>query len=182
MTADMVSLIEPMIPALRRYARALLRDRVAADDLVQDCLERAVGHWHQRRSGSNPQAWIFAILHNLAMTRLKRAARTPPDTPIETADDRFLGVAATQEDGLRYNQLLAALETVPDEQRAVLLLVGVEGLSYAETAQAIGVPVGTVMSRLARGRERLRKTLSGEGQSEHQSEQMSQRPHLRSVK
>jgi len=178
MTTDMVSLIEPMIPALRRYARALLRDRVAADDLVQDCLERAVSHWHQRRSGSNPQAWIFAILHNLAMTRLRRTARNQSYTPIETADDRFLGVAATQEDGLRYNQLLAALEALPDEQRAVLLLVGVEGLSYAETAQAIGVPVGTVMSRLARGRERLRGNLSGEGQGE----QMSRRAHLRSVK
>lgn len=178
MTTDMVNLIEPMIPALRRFARALLRDRVAADDLVQDCLERAVGHWHQRRSGSNPQAWIFAILHNLAMTRLKRTARNRPDALIETADDRFLGVPATQEDGLRYNQLLAALQTLPDEQRAVLLLVGVEGLSYAQTAQAIGAPVGTVMSRLARGRERLRRNLSGEGSSEH----MSQRAHLRSVK
>lgn len=178
MTADMVSLIEPMIPALRRYARALLRDRSAADDLVQDCLERAVGHWHQRRSDSKPQAWIFAILHNLAMTRLKRRARIHADVPIETADDRFLGVAATQEDGLRYRELLAALKSLPEEQRAVMLLVGVEGLSYAEAAEAIGVPLGTVMSRLARGRERLRKILAGEGQDE----QISQRAHLRSVK
>ena len=83
---DMVALIEPMIPALRRYARALLRDRAAADDLVQDCLERAIGRWHQRRADGDPRTWIFTILHNLAVTRLQpdgkpAAARSPSTTP-----------------------------------------------------------------------------------------------------
>jgi RNA polymerase sigma-70 factor, ECF subfamily len=174
MTADMVQLVEPMIPALRRYARALLRDRSAADDLVQDCLERVVGRWHQRRPGGNVQSWIFTILHNLAMTRLRRPANA--HVPIEAADDRLLGVPASQEDGLRYKDLLAALAVLPDDQRAVLLLVGVEELSYAEAAEVIGVPAGTVMSRLSRARERLRKIMSGESR-------LDATPlHLRSVK
>lgn len=176
--ADMVSLIGPKIPALRRYARALMRDRSAADDLVQDCLERAVAHWDQRRRDSNPQAWIFTILHNLAMTRLKRAARMQTHAPLDTAEDRFLGVPATQEDALRYRDLLSALQTLPEEQRAVLLLVGVEGLSYAETAEAVGAPPGTVMSRLSRGRERLRQIMTGDTRPGP----IPNRPYLRSVK
>jgi RNA polymerase sigma-70 factor (ECF subfamily) len=176
MTQDMVKLIEPIIPALRRYARALMKDRSAADDLVQDCLERAIEHWHQRRKDGSPRAWIFAILHNLAMTRLRRTTQRPAHVPLDDADDRSLSVAARQEDRLRYRDLLHAIDLLPEDQRSVLLLVTVEELSYADTAQALNIPIGTVMSRLSRARERLHKLMSGDAslQSKH--------PHLRSVK
>jgi RNA polymerase sigma-70 factor (ECF subfamily) len=173
---DMVSLIEPMIPALRRYARALLRDRSTADDLVQDCLERAIGRWHQRRTGGDPRTWVFTILHNLAVTRLQRMASRPQQIAIEDADESQLGRAASQEDGLRYRELLTALSQLPDEQRTVLFLVTVEELSYTETAKVLDVPVGTVMSRLSRARDRLLRMLSGDAPPE------CARPHLRRVK
>lgn len=176
MTATMVTLIEPIIPALRRYARALMRDRAAADDLVQDCLERAIGRWHQRRSEDDVRAWIFAILHNLAVTRLHRAQRQPNFVALDDADSGSLSFAAPQDDRLRYRDLLAALAQLPDEQRTVLLLVGVEELSYAATAEILGIPLGTVMSRLSRARQRLLTLMSANPSS------AVPRPPLRSVK
>lgn len=162
MRQDMVGLIEPIVPALRRYARALMKDRSAADDLVQDCLERAIERWHQRRNEENSRAWIFAILHNLAMTRLRHAARRPSHIELDEVDARSLSVSAHQEDRLRYRDLLSALDQLPAEQRAVLLLVTVEELSYADTARALDIPIGTVMSRLSRARERLSKLVSAD--------------------
>jgi len=160
MTLDIVRTIEPLIPALRRYARALVHDPWDADDLVQDCLERAIGRWHQRRSDGNSRAWLFAILHNLAMTRLRRVARQPPMVPIER--EEAASSRAMQEARLHCQDMLDALAQLPDEQRSVLLLVAVEDLSYKEVAQVLDIPVGTVMSRLSRARERLHKLLSGE--------------------
>lgn len=165
MTTEMVRLIEPLIPPLRRYARALLRDRTAADDLVQDCLERAVGHWHQRRSDGDPRTWIFTILHNLAMTRLRRTASRPRLVAIDETDESAFARPAPQEEGLRYRELTAALARLPEEQRSVLLLVTVEDLSYAETAKVLDIPIGTVMSRLSRARERLLQLMSEETKS-----------------
>lgn len=176
MTEDMVRLIEPIVPALRRYARALMKDRSAADDLVQDCLERAIERWHQRRKDGNPRAWIFAILHNLAMTRLRRTTRSPAHVTLDDADDKSLSVAARQEDQLRYRDLLHAIDLLPEEQRTVLLLVTVEELSYADTARTLDIPIGTVMSRLSRARERLHRLMSGEASPQ------TNHPHLRSVK
>lgn len=176
MTQDMVSLIEPIVPALRRYARALMKDRSIADDLVQDCLERAIERWHQRRKDGDPRAWIFAILHNLAMTRLRRSTQRPAHVGLDDADEQSLCVAARQEDRLRYRDLLQALDQLPEEQCAVLLLVTVEGLSYADAAQALDIPIGTVMSRLSRARERLFKLMSADPKPQ------SSQPHLRRVK
>ncbi|SDV47299.1 sigma-70 family RNA polymerase sigma factor [Chitinasiproducens palmae] len=176
MSTDMLALIEPVIPALRRYARALLRDVAAADDLVQDCLERAIGRWDQRRADGDARAWMFSILHNLAMTRLRRAAERPTHLALDGVADAHLTVPATQEDTLRVRDLLAALAALPDEQRTVLLLVGVESLSYAETATVLDVPIGTVMSRLSRGRERLARLMSADTVTE------SAPAHLRRVK
>lgn len=178
MTTDMVSLIEPLIPVLRRYARALVRDRTAADDLVQDCLERAISRWHQRRSDGDTRSWIFTILHNLAMTRLNRTAKQPHHTTIEDTDEKLLSVAASQEDRLRYQELLSALAQLPESERAVLLLVSVEDLSYAETARVLDVPIGTVMSRLSRARARLLKATSKDAQQDS----AGTRAHLRRVK
>ncbi|HEY8334684.1 MAG TPA: sigma-70 family RNA polymerase sigma factor [Tardiphaga sp.] len=160
---DMLHQIEPLIPTLRRYARTLLRDRSAADDLVQDCLERAVGNWSQRKDG-NARAWIFTILHNLAMTRLRSSSTRPHHIAIEDAQDDTFAQAPAQEDGMRYRELLGALDRLPEEQKTVLLLATVEGFSYAETAAVLAIPLGTVMSRLSRARERLLKEMD-EGRS-----------------
>ena len=176
MNHEMVRLIEPLIPALRRYARALMRERAGADDLVQDCLERAISRWHQRRQDDDARAWIFAILHNLAMTRLRRAAQRPVHLALDDADAANLSSAASQEDRLRYRDLLNALAQLPDEQRTVLLLVTVEQLSYADAARVLDLPIGTVMSRLSRARERLARLMSAEPRA------YVSPPYLRSVK
>ncbi len=171
---EMVLQIEPLIPALRRYARTLLRDRSAADDLVQDCLERAVSHWSQRKD-TNARSWMFTILHNLAMTRLRSSSTRPRHIAIEDAQDGMFAQAPVQEDGMRYRELLRALDRLPEEQKSVLLLATVEGLSYVETAAVLAIPLGTVMSRLSRARERLLQEMDGR-------DQIQPVAHLRRVK
>ncbi len=156
---DMLRLIEPLIPALRRYARALLREHAAADDLVQDCLERAITRWHQRHTEGDVRTWLFAILHNLAVNQLRRTASRGPHVPINTADDTAVARSPDQESGLRYRELLRQVAELPLEQSSVLLLVSVEDLSYAETARVLNIPIGTVMSRLSRAREKLAQEL-----------------------
>jgi RNA polymerase sigma factor (sigma-70 family) len=160
MMKDMLLQIEPMIPALRRYARTLVRDHAAADDLVQDCLERAVGRWHQRREG-DPRPWLFTILHNLAVSQFRQSARRGTHVTIdETNEDKF-GQDALQEQKLMYQDVLDRLARLPEDQRSVLLLVAVEDLSYADAAKVLDIPVGTVMSRLSRARERLQQEMEG---------------------
>jgi RNA polymerase sigma factor (sigma-70 family) len=170
--ADMAHLIEPVIPALRRYARTFVRDAGAADDLVQDTLERAISRWHQRRSDGDARTWLFTILHNLAVNHLRRTARRGREVPLDDAGDSDVAVPSTQEDALRRDDILGAVGQLPDDQRSVLLLVSLEDVSYAEAARVLDIPIGTVMSRLARARARLLKLLE---------EPASDRPHLRSV-
>ena len=157
---DMLHQVEPLIPALRRYARALMRDRAGADDLVQDCLERAVSRWYQRRDG-DVRAWLFTILHNLAVSQFRKAASRGRHVAIDETNEDSFGEAASQEQKLIYQDVLAKLARLPEDQRAVLLLVAVEDLSYAEAAKMLGIPVGTVMSRLSRARERLQQEIEG---------------------
>ncbi|MBR0694357.1 RNA polymerase sigma factor [Bradyrhizobium lablabi] len=157
--SDMLRQIEPVIPALRRYARALVRNRATADDLVQDCLERAVGHWHQRRDDGNPRPWLFAILHNLAVNQFRRTATRVQHVAIDEVREHEIGQNASQEQKLMYQDVMKKLAVLPDEQRAVLLLIAVEDLTYAEAAKALDIPIGTVMSRLSRARERLQQEL-----------------------
>ncbi len=145
------------IPRLRRYARALAGERHAADDLVQDTLERALNKFHLWRPGSDLRAWLFAIMHNVFVNQL-RARGARPEEPL---DESFDVAAAAAGDRLEVRDLDAALARLPVEQREVVLLVGLEELSYAEAARALGIPIGTVMSRLFRGRERLRALLAG---------------------
>jgi RNA polymerase sigma-70 factor (ECF subfamily) len=158
---DMLRIIEPMIPSLRRYARALVRNHATADDLVQDCLERAVSRWHQRRNGEDARPWIFTILHNLAVNHFRETATRGAHISIDEADQNALGLEAVQEQRLLYREVMQRLAGLPDEQRSVILLVAVEDMSYADAARVLGVPVGTVMSRLSRARERLHQEAEG---------------------
>ncbi|HMM88998.1 RNA polymerase sigma factor [Bradyrhizobium sp.] len=157
---DMLRSVEPVIPALRRYARALVRNRATADDLVQDCLERAVGNWGQRRDG-DPRPWLFTILHNLAVNQFRRSASRGAHIAIDEANEGDFGQDAVQEQKLMYRDVLDKLARLPADQRAVLLLVAVEDLSYSEAAKVLGIPIGTVMSRLSRARERLQQEIDG---------------------
>jgi RNA polymerase sigma-70 factor (ECF subfamily) len=155
---EIATLVEPHIPALRRFAWALLRDEEGADDLVQDCLERAIGRWHLRRRDGNVRAWLFTILHNLFISGLRARRRRGEHVTFE--DDDIPATGESDPEGrLMLRDVLVGLDALPAEQRSVLLLVGVEELEYQEVARILDVPVGTVMSRLSRGRERLRQFL-----------------------
>lgn len=158
---EMIAQVQPLVPALRRYARAMLRDRDDSDDLVQDVLERAIAGWSGRRGTGSLRSWLFAILHNLALDRLRRRARHGTSEPLEAVPEARLGSAPTQEQTIERRDVLSLVALLPEEQRSVLLLVAVEELSYAEAAAVLDVPQGTVMSRLSRARERLRRMMEG---------------------
>lgn len=154
--------IEACVPALRRYAWTLTRDRDDADDLVHDCLVRALDKLHTRRDDADVRAWLFTILHNLFVSQHRRRRTRSGTVPLTEDHENAATIPATQEDRLAWRDLLRGLDRLPEEQRSVLLLVSVEDLSYAETAQVLGIPIGTVMSRLARGRDRLREYTGAE--------------------
>jgi len=150
--------VEALIPRLRRYARALTGSREAADDLTQDTLERA---WRKRElwlAGTNLRGWLLTVMHGVFVNGLRRPRAADSLDAIEGGPERR-DDSASAETAIALRDLRRALTTLPDEQRAVVLLVGLEQLSYAETAGVLAVPIGTVMSRLARGRERLRQLL-----------------------
>lgn len=147
------------IPHLRRYARGLNANPEHADDLVQDTLERAWSKYSMWQRRGQVRAWMFGIMHNLFIDRV-RSQRTRPE---ESAGDELPEVPDRdrQGDQLEVRDLDSALQRLPPELREVLLLVGVEELSYQDVATALGIPIGTVMSRLSRARERLRSELDG---------------------
>jgi len=146
------------LPRLRRYARALTGDRNRADDLVQDTLERALAKLDLWQPGSDLRAWLFTLMHNLFVNQIR--VRRPQETVMDEALDE--PVSGGQMEALAARDIHAALARLPEEQREVLLLVGLEQFGYAEAAQVLGVPAGTVMSRLSRARERMRQMLAGE--------------------
>jgi len=146
------------LPRLRRYARALTGDVNRADDLVQDTLERALAKLDLWQPGSDLRAWLFTLMHNLFVNQIR--VRRPLETVMEDALDE--PVSGGQMEALAARDIHAALARLPEEQREVLLLVGLEQFGYAEAAQVLGVPTGTVMSRLSRARERMRQMLAGE--------------------
>src|ERR1700686_4588538 len=117
---DMMGLVEPLIPSLRRYARSLLREPAAADDLVQDTLERAISRWHQRRSDGDTRTWLFTILHNLALNHLRRASRRGRQVPFDDAGESDVAVPSTQEDALRRDDILGAVGQLPNDHGSVL--------------------------------------------------------------
>ena len=151
--------LEVHIASLRRYARALLRNRADAEDLVQEALARAIARADSFQAGTNMRAWLFTILHNVHVNQVRSRASRPDEVTVESVENR-LTTPARQEERVEVREMMRALDELPDEQRQVLLLVALEGLKYEEVAEMIGVPIGTVMSRLSRGREAVRAKLA----------------------
>ncbi len=157
---DIYARIETEIPRLRRYARALTRDSITADDLVQDCLTRALSKLHLWQRGTDLRAWLFTILHNQYVNFVRRSVRECAVIGLSETEP-LLACSADQAKRLELRDLDRAIAELPEEQRAILLLVGVEGLRYDEVAKVLDVPVGTVRSRLSRCRETLRRRMGG---------------------
>lgn len=157
-TDDAADHLLACVPRLRRYARALVGERAAAEDLVQDTVERGWASLRSWRRGTDMRAWLFSIMHNLRVDQSRRGSlQTEPlddETPLPSAPGQVSS-------GLELRDLDAALRLLPEEQRAVLLLVGLEEMHYEEVASTLGIPLGTVMSRLSRAREKLRALMEG---------------------
>jgi RNA polymerase sigma-70 factor (ECF subfamily) len=149
--------LEAQIPQLRRYARALTGDTWAADDLVQDTLERACDRWQLWKAGSDLRAWLFTVMHNLFIDGARRAMRQQGRRV--DIDDVAQELAAPPSAPEQAIDLQRCLLRLPDEQREVLLLVTLQDLGYEDVARMMGTPVGTVMSRLSRARARLRELM-----------------------
>ena len=147
------------IPRLRRYARALVGDRHVADDLVQDTLERAWNKFYLWRPGSDLRAWLFTIMHNVFVNQARRRRYESEELTDETP---AAAVRATQGEQLELRDVDRVLSSISPEQREVVLLVALEQLTYEEISRALDIPIGTVMSRLSRGRERMRQALGGQ--------------------
>jgi RNA polymerase sigma factor (sigma-70 family) len=152
--------IERHVPALRRFARSLERDKDRADDLVQECLVRALSAWPTLRSSDRLRSWLFSILYNAFLMQVRHSKREAAMLSLESAapPDQAFDHASV----LGASDVLRAIGCLSEEHRAVLLLVSVEDMTYAETAQTLGIPIGTVMSRLSRAREQLRNILGGQ--------------------
>ena len=161
---DVKTEIAAHIASLRRYARALMRDRSDAEDLMQEALARALSRSHQYRPGTNLRAWLFTILHNIHVNQVRAKVVRPNEVPVEDHEHR-LSTPARQDGRIELRDMARAIETLPAEQRQVLLLVGLEGMKYDEVAKVLGIPIGTVMSRLSRAREAVRTRLA-EGPAE----------------
>lgn len=170
------SLVIEQLPALRRYARALTGDAWAADDLVQDTLERACAKWQLWLAGTDLRAWLFTLMHNLYLNQ-RRSIQ--PTAGAASIDDIQSELPAPEEDKDITLDLSRCLQRLPDEQRAVLLLVALEDMSYGEAAKVLGIPIGTVMSRLSRARSRLRDLMDG---ADSVSRPVPGQPQLRRMK
>ncbi|MGH6619141.1 MAG: sigma-70 family RNA polymerase sigma factor [Alphaproteobacteria bacterium] len=147
------------VAALRRYANALEGNREEADDLVQECLARAIARTRVWSEIRNVRAYLFTILHNLHIDRISRGRTAGMAVPLDHVEHK-LTTKPAQEEGLRIRDLERALRVLPDDYRKAVLLVGLEGMSYQEAATTLGIPIGTVMSRLSRGRETLRQLMA----------------------
>ena len=159
--SDFTQLLEAVIPKIRRYARSLTRDPIKADDLVQDALCRAMAKQHLYQPDTNLRAWLFTLMHNQYVNDVRRSAR---ETNVLNVEDVASQLVATT-DPTASRQLVEldrALGQLPIEQRQVILLIGLEGMSYEEVAAIVAVPIGTVRSRLSRGREQLRRLMGVE--------------------
>lgn len=158
-----IKLIEAEIPRLRRYARFLVGDIDRADDLVQECLSRAIAKIDSWQTGTNMRAWLFTIMRNCHFNELRRRSRSPI---LEDADTALAVAPGNQETHLALQEVRRAFLGLSEEHRDVLVLVAIEGLSYEEAAAVIGVPIGTVRSRTSRARQALRDAVEGDGDDE----------------
>jgi RNA polymerase sigma-70 factor, ECF subfamily len=159
--SDFTQLLEAAIPKMRRYARSLTRDPVKADDLVQETVCRAMAKQHLYQPDTNLRAWLFTLMHNQYVNDVRRGARETNAINIEDIASQL--VATTDPTASRQlTELDRALGELAIEQRQVILLVGLEGMRYDEVAMILDVPIGTVRSRLSRGREQLRRLLDVE--------------------
>lgn len=159
---DFLDEIEAIVPALRRYARALTRNIDRADDLVQDCLERAIRKRGLFQPTGSLQGWLFRILINLWRNDLRSERRRGDVIPIDSIAEP--GVAPAQPGRIALAEMSRAIDRLPGDQREALLLVVLEGMSYEEAAQVLGIQKGTVMSRIGRARVTLRALTSGGGE------------------
>lgn len=148
-------LLAAEIPHLRRYARTLAAHPAEADDLVQDCLERAMRKWQLWRGSARLRSWLFRILHRLYLNRRRDGRHHDAAVPLEAVAERA-NASNTGPAQLEVRDILQGLQTLPAIQREAIVLLAVEDLSYEEAAWVLGIPVGTLRSRLARGREQLR--------------------------
>jgi len=158
---EFARLLEAQLPRLRRYAQALTRDPSRADDLIQDTLIRALAKQHLYQDGTNLRAWLFTIMHNQHVNDILRNAQEGSSLDVDTVAAHLVAVTdPTASRQLR--ELDEAIGKLAMEQRQVILLIGLEGMSYEETAAILKVPIGTVRSRLSRGREALRRLMGME--------------------
>ena len=153
---ETLHLIEAEIPRLRRYARYIRRDFDHADDLVQECLARAIAKIHTWQPGTNLRAWLFVILRNCHIDEIRRS-RQMDSLDDRVSDEPSLTTPANQETCLVLSEVRDAFLALSEEHREVLLLVVIEGLPYEEAAAILRMPVGTVRSRLSRARQALRQ-------------------------
>ena len=152
--------IEGFVPQLRRYAIRLCRNLADADDLVQESMARALKNSHMFEGGSNLRAWLFTIMHNVHMSAMRR--RKYVGSPIDPdSAAAMLSVRPQQELALEIMSLIKAMKGIPDAQREAMILVGVEEMSYEQTSERLKVPIGTIKSRVSRGRDALRTALHG---------------------
>jgi RNA polymerase sigma-70 factor (ECF subfamily) len=152
---DFGRLVEAEIPGLRRYARALTRDLTRADDLVQSCLMRAFDKQHLWQPGTHLRGWLFTLLHNQHVNEVRRSVREGKTVSIEDAAP-VLTIKPNAIDALQLRDLERALGKLAPEHRQVILLIGLEGMSYEAVASILDIPIGTVRSRASRGRDQLR--------------------------
>jgi RNA polymerase sigma factor (sigma-70 family) len=150
------------LPRLRRYAIALLRDTSMADDLVQDCIERALKNRHSLADRAHMSGWLSSILHNLYLDSLRQKRRRGAHVELDDSLG-LIELSVLPADRGTAKDLVEAMSDLSFEHRQILLLVGLEGHSYHDVAEQLGIPIGTVMSRLARARTQLRARLDGTG-------------------
>jgi RNA polymerase sigma-70 factor (ECF subfamily) len=152
---DINSAFEAEIPGLRRYARKLVRDEAVAEDLLQECLVRGLDKQHLWQEGSNLRAWLCTILHNQYVNHIRRSVREGIPVALNEVEEPLIR-EPSQEKLIELRDLDRALKQLPAGQRAAVLLIGLEDMGYEKAAKIIGVPVGTVRSRLSRGRQKLK--------------------------
>jgi len=160
MDSELAEALHIYVKSLRRYAMAMTRDSNEADDLVQECLKRALIYIHNGREIQNLRAYLFTILNNVYADELSRRRRSGTVVSIDSETVR-LAAPPRQNARMECRDLSWALNQLPSEQKEVVLLIGLEGLSYQTAAEVLGIPIGTVMSRLSRGRNALRRILEG---------------------